>query len=137
MPTPRKLPLIVTGSVKSSVARAVVKQGSGRVTINGYPAENWLYNPYRMLALTPLKLLPEQFKDVDVEVKVEGGGHASQARAVMQALARGITQWTRSSSVRNVFRGFDRHLLSGDPRWKEPKKFGGPGARRRFQKSYR
>jgi len=129
--------LVVTGSVKSSVARAVVKQGSGRVTINGYSAENWLYDPYRMLALTPLKLLPEQFKDVDVEVKVEGGGHASQARAVMQALARGITQWTRSTSVRNVFRAFDRHLLSGDPRRKEPKKFGGPGARRRFQKSYR
>jgi small subunit ribosomal protein S9 len=129
--------LVVTGSVKSSVARAVVKQGSGRVTINGYSAENWLYDPYRMLALTPLKLLPELFKDVDVEVKVEGGGHASQARAVMQALARGITQWTRSTSVRNVFRAFDRHLLSGDPRRKEPKKFGGPGARRRFQKSYR
>jgi small subunit ribosomal protein S9 len=137
LPTPRKLPLIVTGSVKSSVARAVIKQGSGRIIINGYPAENWLYNPYRMLALTPLKLLPEQFKDVDVEVKVEGGGHASQSRAVMQALARGITQWTRSSSVRNIFRMFDRHLLSGDPRRKEPKKFGGPGARRRFQKSYR
>jgi len=131
------MPLIVTGSVKSAVARAVVKQGSGRVTINGCPAENWLYDPYRMLALTPLKLLPEHFKDVDVEVKVEGGGHSSQARAVMQALARGITQWTRSSSVRNIFRVFDRHLLSGDPRRKEPKKFGGPGARRRFQKSYR
>lgn len=137
MPTPRKMPLIVTGSVKSAVARAVVKQGSGRVTINGCPAENWLYDPYRMLALTPLKLLPEHFKDVDVEVKVEGGGHSSQARAVMQALARGIAQWTRSSSIRNIFRGFDRHLLSGDPRRKEPKKFGGPGARRRFQKSYR
>jgi small subunit ribosomal protein S9 len=131
------MPLIVTGSVKSAVARAVVKQGSGRVTINGCPAENWLYDPYRMLALTPLKLLPEHFKDVDVEVKVEGGGHSSQARAVMQALARGIAQWTRSSSIRNIFRGFDRHLLSGDPRRKEPKKFGGPGARRRFQKSYR
>jgi small subunit ribosomal protein S9 len=131
------MPLIVTGSVKSAVARAVVKQGSGRVMINGCPAENWLYDPYRMLVLTPLKLLPEHFKDVDVEVKVKGGGHSSQARAVMQALARGITQWTRSASVRNIFRGFDRHLLSGDPRRKEPKKFGGPGARRRFQKSYR
>ncbi len=137
MPVPRKLPLTVTGSVKNSVARAVVKQGSGRVTINGYSAENWLYDPYRMLALTPLKLLPEHFKDVDVDVKVEGGGHSSQARAVMQALARGITQWSRSSSVRNVFRGFGRHLLSGDPRRKETKKFGGTGARRRFQKSYR
>lgn len=137
MPAPRKMPLIVTGSVKTSVAKAVIKPGSGRVTINGYPAENWLYDPYRMLALTPVTLLPEQFKEVDVEVKVNGGGHASQARAVMQALARSITNWTRSSSVRNLFRDFDRHLLSGDPRRKEPKKFGGPRARRRFQKSYR
>ncbi|MGQ9478560.1 MAG: 30S ribosomal protein S9 [Thermoproteota archaeon] len=137
MPAQRKMPLIVTGSVKTSVARAVVKPGSGRVTINGYPAENWCYEPYRMLALTPMTLAPEQFKEVDVEVKVEGGGHASQARAVMQALARGITQWTRSTGVRNLFLQFDRHILSGDPRKKEPKKFGGIGARRRFQKSYR
>ncbi|MBO3800297.1 MAG: 30S ribosomal protein S9 [Candidatus Brockarchaeota archaeon] len=137
MPAPRKMPLIVTGSVKTSVARAVVKPGSGRIIINGFPAENWLYNPYRMLALTPVTLVPEQFKEVDVEVKVEGGGHASQARAVMQVLARAITSWTRSASIRNLFREFDRHLLSGDPRRKEPKKFGGIGARRRFQKSYR
>ncbi|MEM3712131.1 MAG: 30S ribosomal protein S9 [Thermoproteota archaeon] len=137
MPAPRKMPLIITGSVKTSVARAVVRPGSGRITINGFPAENWLYNPYRMLALTPVTLAPEQFKDVDIEIKVKGGGHASQARAVMQALARAITSWARSASVRNIFREFDRHLLSGDPRRKEPKKFGGIGARRRFQKSYR
>jgi small subunit ribosomal protein S9 len=137
MPAPRKMPLIITGSVKTSVAKAVVKPGSGRVTINGSPAENWLYNPYRMLALTPLTLAPEQFKEVDIDIKVEGGGHASQARAVMQTLARAVTNWTRSAGVRNLFREFDRHLLSGDPRRKEPKKFGGIGARRRFQKSYR
>ncbi|MBO3770093.1 MAG: 30S ribosomal protein S9 [Thermoproteota archaeon] len=137
MPAPRKMPLIITGSVKTSVARAVVKPGSGRITINGFPAENWLYNPYRMLALTPVTLAPEQFKDVDIEINVKGGGHASQARAVMQALARAITSWTRSASIRNLFKEFDRHLLSGDPRRKEPKKFGGIGARRRFQKSYR
>lgn len=137
MPAPRKMPLIITGSVKTSVARAVVKPGSGRIMINGFPAENWLYNPYRMLALTPVTLVPEQFKDVDIEIKVKGGGHASQARAVMQALARAITSWTRSASIRNLFKEFDRHLLSGDPRRKEPKKFGGIGARRRFQKSYR
>lgn len=137
MPTPRKLPLVITGSIKSAVARAVFKHGSGRIMINGYPAENWLYDPYRTLALTPLKLIPERFKDVDVEIDVKGGGHASQARAVMQALARGIVRWTRASDVMNILRKFDRHLLSGDPRRKEPKKFGGIGARRRFQKSYR
>ncbi|MGQ9595851.1 MAG: 30S ribosomal protein S9 [Thermoproteota archaeon] len=137
MPAPRKLPLTITGSVKTSVARAVIKTGSGHVMINGHPAENWLHDPYRKLALTPLMLLPEHFKDVDIDINVRGGGHSSQARAILQVLARGITNWTRSASVKNLLRSFDRHLLSGDPRRKEPKKFGGIGARRRFQKSYR
>ena len=60
-----------------------------------------------------------------------------QAEAARTAIARALVRWTKSSQLRSKFLEFDRTLLTGDPRRKEPKKFGGPGARARFQKSYR
>jgi small subunit ribosomal protein S9 len=60
-----------------------------------------------------------------------------QAEAARMAIARGLVEFTRSAELRRLFTGFDRTMLAGDPRRKEPKKFGGPGARRRKQKSYR
>jgi small subunit ribosomal protein S9 len=53
------------------------------------------------------------------------------------AIARALVEYTRSAELRRLFTSFDRTMLAGDPRRKEPKKFGGPGARRRKQKSYR
>jgi len=137
MPAERKLPIMVTSRIKTSVARARFKRGSGRIKVNSYPIENWLYEPHRSKAMTPILLLSDEFKSVDVDINVRGGGSYSQARAVMVALAKGIIHWSRSGSVRRLLRNFDRYMLTGDARFKEPKKFGGPGARRRFQKSYR
>lgn len=137
MPVARKLPLVVSSNIKTSIARAVFKPGSGKIRINMVPIENWGYWPYREIALTPLKLVGDKFKEVDVTLNVKGGGICSQARAIMVTLARGIVKWTRSKGVQNVLVGYDPHMLSGDPRRTEPKKFGGPGPRRRFQKSYR
>jgi small subunit ribosomal protein S9 len=52
-------------------------------------------------------------------------------------VARALLRWTRSAYLRTVFTEYDRTLLAGDPRRRESKKFGGPGARARDQKSYR
>jgi len=74
---------------------------------------------------------------VNVRVKVRGGGVMGQAEAARMAIARALVDWSRSAELRRLFTSFDRTMLAGDPRRKEPKKFGGPGARRRKQKSYR
>jgi small subunit ribosomal protein S9 len=61
----------------------------------------------------------------------------SQAEAVRMGIAQGLVKYTRSKRLRNRYIEYDRTMLAGDARRKESKKFGGPGARRRKQKSYR
>jgi small subunit ribosomal protein S9 len=85
----------------------------------------------------PFLLSGERSKGVDISVRVNGGGFMGQAEAARMAIAKGLVQWTRSSELKRTITNYDRTMLAGDPRRKEPKKFGGPGARRREQKSYR
>jgi small subunit ribosomal protein S9 len=61
----------------------------------------------------------------------------SQAEAVRMGIAQGLVKWTRSKRLRSTYQEYDRTMLAGDGRRKESKKFGGPGARARKQKSYR
>ena len=60
-----------------------------------------------------------------------------QAEATRTAIARALLKWTKSARLKTVFTDYDRAMIAGDPRRKEPKKFGGSGARARDQKSYR
>jgi len=83
-------------------------------------------------------VLASDYKDkVDVSINVEGGGFMSQAEAARMGIAQGLVKFTRSKRLRNKYIEYDRTMLAGDARRKESKKFGGPGARRRKQKSYR
>jgi small subunit ribosomal protein S9 len=84
-----------------------------------------------------LWLAGDSVNNVDIRVKVHGGGYMSQAEAVRMGIAQGLVRWTRSKRLRNTYLEYDRTMLAGDGRRKEPKKFGGPGARARKQKSYR
>ena len=79
----------------------------------------------------------ERAKGVDINVSVSGGGVMGQAEAARIAMARALAGWTKSAELRKQFLAFDRVMLAGDQRVSEPKKFGGPGARVRKQKSYR
>jgi small subunit ribosomal protein S9 len=74
---------------------------------------------------------------LDVDVTVSGGGYMGQAEAARMAIANALLKWTKSSHLRTVFAEYDRTMIVGDSRKKEPKKFGGPGARAKEQKSYR
>ncbi len=133
----RKRILLVTGKRKTAIARALVKTGSGNITINGIPLETYTPEIARMKITEPLVLSGERWKAVDFNVKVSGGGFMGQAEAARMAVAKALVNWTRSSELRKTMTNYDRTMLAGDPRRKEPKKFGGPGARRRQQKSYR
>jgi small subunit ribosomal protein S9 len=78
------------------------------------------------------------WKQLDIDIKVSGGGYMGQAEAARMAIAKGLWEWNKKSShLKRVFTEYDRTLLAGDSRRKEPKKFGGPGARAKDQKSYR
>ncbi len=133
----RKRTLLVTGKRKTAIARAVIKPGRGNVTVNEFPVSNISPELARARISEPLALAGDRLNSVDVRVKVRGGGVMGQAEAARMAIARALVEWFRTAELRRVFTSFDRTMLAGDPRRKEPKKFGGPGARRRKQKSYR
>ncbi len=133
----RKRVLLVTGKRKTAVARAVVRPGTGRVTINKFPVETVQPEVARSKIMEPLVIAGERRKGLDISVHVKGGGFIGQAEATRIAVSRALVEWTKSSELRRVFTSFDRTMLAGDPRRSESKKFGGPGARRRRQKSYR
>jgi len=130
--------LVVSGKRKTAIARATIKPGVGRVRINNVPVEIWEPEAARGKILEPLYVAGEDvWKKVDIKVKVEGGGFMGQAEAARMAITRALLKWTKSTHLKTLFSNYDRTMIAGDPREKEPKKFGGPGARARDQKSYR
>ena len=114
-----------------------MKPGKGRVWVNDYPLNSITPEVAQMKVLEPLMIAGERAKAVDIRVSVDGGGVMGQAEAARIAIARSLASWTKSSELRKNFQAFDRVMLAGDQRMTEPKKFGGPGPRRRKQKSYR
>ena len=127
-----------SGKKKTAVARATVQDGEGRVRINSQPVELVEPETSRLKMLEPFRIAGEELRsEIDVDVRVEGGGISGQADAVRTAIARGIVDHTNDAELRDAFMEFDRSLLVNDVRQSEPKKWGGPGARARYQKSYR
>ena len=135
MPGPRVL--LTSGKRKTAIARATIKPGKGRIRINNVPLETLEPKIARDKIMEPLLQAGDARKQLDIRIKVSGGGFMGQAEAARMAIARALLKWTRSTHLRTVFTDYDRTMIAGDPRRKEPKKFGGPGARARDQKSYR
>lgn len=129
--------VVSTGKRKTSIARAVVKPGVGRVWVNGIPLEVLPVELAREKVLEPLRLIGDLRNMVDIHVNVRGGGFMSQAEASRIAIARGLAEYFNNEELKRIFREYDRYMLSGDPRRTEPKKWGRYSARRRWQKSYR
>ena len=127
-----------SGKHKTAIARATVTKGTGKIRINRVPLE--LYSPelVKMKISEPLIIAGDEIvSELDIDVDVRGGGIIGQANAVRTAVARGIVEWTNDTIVRDNFASYDRNLLVSDSRQKESKNFGGPGARAKYQKSYR
>jgi len=136
MPVPKTI--VVSGKRKTAIAKATIKPGIGRVRINNLPVELWEPEVAKGKIMEPLHVAGEEVrKKVDIKVKVEGGGFMGQAEAARMAIAKALLRWTKSTHLKTLFSNYDRTMIAGDPRQKEPKKFGGPGARARDQKSYR
>jgi len=137
MPEKKKV-IVVSGKRKTAVARAVVRPGAGRIRINRTPVEIFEPEIARAKIMEPLlQAGDEVWKQIDMDVRTQGGGYMGQAEAARMAVANALLRWTKSSHLKTVFTEYDRTMLVGDSRSKEPKKFGGPGARAKEQKSYR
>ena len=126
-----------SGKRKTAIARGTVQEGTGKVRINRIPLE--LYSPElaRLKLTEPLELAGDVADQVDISIRVNGGGVMGQAEAARMVIAKGLVQWTQDMDLKEKFIQYDRTMLVGDPRRSEPKKYGGPGARARKQKSYR
>jgi len=133
------------GRKKTAVAVAHAKRGRGLIRINGQPIELLQPEMMKFKAVEPILLLGRQrFANIDVRIRVKGGGHVSQMYAVRQAVAKSLVAYYQKyvdeqskKEIKDLLLSYDRTLLVADPRRCEPKKFGGRGARARFQKSYR
>lgn len=126
-----------SGKKKTAIARAALKDGKGRVRINKVPLE--IYEPRlaRLKIMDSVLIAGDFAKAIDIDVTVGGGGTIGQADAIRTAIAKGIVEWTGDTGLKEAYSEYDRNLLVSDHRQKEKKKFGGRGARAKYQKSYR
>ena len=124
-----------SGKRKTAIARATLKPGTGKVRINKQMIDVFEPKLARMRIMEPL-ILAGDYKNIDINVNVMGGGYMSQADAVRLAIARALAQ--HSKKLEKVFQNYDRQLLVADVRRKETVKPNRQGnARAKRQKSYR
>lgn len=134
----RKKILLTSGKRKTAIARTTIRPGKGRIRINNVPLPMYQPEIAREKIMEPLRLSDQEtWGEIDVNIRVNGGGFMGQAEAARMSLARALIQWHRGKEVERRMIEYDRTMLAGDPRRTESKKFGGPSARTRRQKSYR
>ncbi len=122
-----------TGRRKTSVARVRLATGSGKITVNGRPFENYFpLETVRATVSQPL-ILTSTVEKLDANLNVSGGGPNSQAGATRHGIARALLKFDANLRPQLKAEGF----LTRDSRMKERKKYGQPGARKRFQFSKR
>ncbi|MEZ4300954.1 MAG: 30S ribosomal protein S9 [Polyangiaceae bacterium] len=122
-----------TGKRKTAVARVWIMPGAGKITVNGRSADDYFVRETNQMVMRQSLELLELLDQYDVRATVAGGGHSAQAEAVRHGVARALctADPERRSSLKRA--GF----LTRDARKKERKKYGQPGARKRFQYSKR
>ncbi|RMG73043.1 MAG: 30S ribosomal protein S9 [Nitrospirae bacterium] len=122
-----------TGRRKTSVARVIMKPGTGKIIVNKKPIEEYFpRETLQMIIRQPLQLvgMPNKF---DIMVNVTGGGLSGQAGAIRHGISRALLLVDSDLRPKLKKEGF----LTRDPRMKERKKYGLAGARKRFQYSKR
>jgi len=124
---------IATGRRKTSVARIRMMPGNGKIDVNGKSFEDYFPTvPLQNTVLAPLQVV-KLAQAYDISVNTSGGGATGQAGAARLAISRALLQV--DANLRGTLKA--EGLLRRDPRMKERKKSGQPGARKRFQFSKR
>ena len=122
-----------TGRRKTSAARVFLRPGGGTFTINSRPIDTYFPSELLKMIIRQPLALTETTDTFDVFVRVSGGGYTGQAGAVRHGIARALLQYNPELRGKLKSAGF----LTRDPRKVERKKYGQPGARKRFQFSKR
>lgn len=133
-----KKSLTVSGKRKTSVAKATIKEGNGKITINKKPYENLDFFK-KLLIKEPVEIAKKTLGDFnfDININVKGGGGESRISASRLAIARALVEFTKSDSLKKAFIRYDKNLMVADTRRKEAYKPGDSKARRKRQKSFR
>lgn len=124
---------------------AFCQQGRGLIKVNGQPLELLEPEQLRYKVYEPVLIAgQEKFANLDIRIRVQGGGITAQMYAIRAAIAKSVVAYHAkfvdehsSQMLRSQMANYDRNMLVSDPRRCEPKKYGGRSARARFQKSYR
>lgn len=122
-----------TGKRKTSTARVFLMPGTGQIVVNHTDFQEYFKNKTQRMTVTQPLVLTDSLEKFDVYVNVSGGGYSGQAGAVQLGISRALLQFDAESRQKLKKAGF----LTRDPRIKERKKYGQPGARKRFQFSKR
>ena len=133
------------GRKRNATAVAHCKTGRGLIKVNGRPLDLVQPKGLKLKVYEPILILgQDRFSPVDIRVRVKGGGQSAQIYAIRQAIAKSLVAYyqkyideSSKNEIKEILLAYDRTLLVADPRRCEPKKFGGPSARARYQKSYR
>ncbi len=125
-----------SGKRKTAIARAVLKNGKGRVLINNISIDFFKPAFYALRIKEPMILADNVANEVDISIKVSGGGFSSQADAIRIAISKALVEY--NPALKQVFLDYDRTMLVSDVRFKESSKPNSQGqARSKRQKSYR
>ena len=130
--------LTVSGKRKTAIAKATIKTGKGKITVNKIPYEH-LDMFKRLTIKEPIELTKKTLGnfDFDIAVNIKGGGSEGQIQAGRLAIAKALVEFTKSKELKQAFISYDKNLLVADTRRKEPNKPGDSKARRKRQKSFR
>ncbi len=134
---PKDKVVIARGKRKESQARARIRGGKGEIRINHKSIKSFSNKYLRAVIREPLTYMGPEVNEIDISVSVEGGGMMGQAQAARTAIARALVSYFDKMNLKEKFISIDRSLVVEDTRRVEAKKYRGPKARARFQKSYR
>lgn len=122
-----------TGRRKTSIAKVWIHPGKGNITINNKPHKEYFFNQSDRIAIEEPLQLVKKMEDLDVNIKVTGGGTTGQSGAIRHGIARALVEY--DSALRPVLK--KEKMLERDARMKERKKYGQKGARANYQFSKR
>ena len=122
-----------TGRRKTAVARVFLREGEGKITVNGRNVDEYFGNPLYVFMLRQPLDVTDNLTKFDLMINVHGGGPTGQAGACRHGIARALVEYDEANRPALHANGF----MTRDSRMVERKKFGQPGARRKFQFSKR
>jgi len=134
---PKDKVVVARGKRKESQARARIRKGRGEIRVNSVSVKSYGNKYIRSIIREPLTYMGPEVNELDISISVTGGGIMGQAQAARTAIAKALVAYFDKENLKEKFISIDRSLIVEDARRVESKKYRGPKARARYQKSYR